>query len=355
MTVPVDTETVFETKARDLDGEGVTVIVTLYNYQAFIRNALDSVFRQKHSNIELVVVDDGSQDNSKAAAKEWLEENGARFSQARLLSHIKNHGLAQARNTAFFAATNEFVFVLDADNEIHPEAIAKLLAACISSGAETAYSLLENFGNELGIRAGNGFWNPALFTTGNYIDAMALIRKSAWLAAGGYSYFEIPGWEDYDLWCKFVEHGFRGTFVPELLCRYRVHTSSMLHVTTNRKLGQLVPEMMKRHSWLRLNERGEPRKELNPARIAHTKIAVGNMSRPFYYRPASTDVAVLKQIFVERAYDLRSHRRFQELAVFAEMQQKKGAASVDRRCWSKHRCVCAFLFGWVSRWTGICN
>jgi glycosyltransferase involved in cell wall biosynthesis len=131
MTVPVDTETVFETKARDLDGEGVTVIVTLYNYQAFIRNALDSVVRQNHPNIELVVVDDGSQDNSRATAREWLEENGTRFSQARLLSHTKNSGLAQARNTAFLAATNEFVFVLDADNEIYPDAIAKLLAACM--------------------------------------------------------------------------------------------------------------------------------------------------------------------------------------------------------------------------------
>src|SRR5262245_3459619 len=101
MTTQVKTEIVFETEARDVEGIGVTVIVTLYNYEAYIKNALDSVLRQSHSNIELIVVDDASQDTSQVTARTWFEQNAARFSQARLLSHLKNCGLAQARNTAF--------------------------------------------------------------------------------------------------------------------------------------------------------------------------------------------------------------------------------------------------------------
>src|SRR5262249_37867455 len=243
----------FETKKQDAKGVGVTVTVTLYNYERYIKIALDSVFNQSHSNIELIIVDDASTDSSQALARSWLEQNGARFSQAKLLLHLNNYGLAQARNTAFVNATNEYVFVLDADNEIYPEAIAKLLSACISERAEVAYSLIEKFGEVAG--KGGDVWDPSRLAKYNYIDAMALIRKSAWLKAGGYTPFKIPGWEDYDLWCKFVELGFRGVFVREFLCRYRVHKRSMLQTTTNPNVYQIKLEMKMRHPWLRLGKR----------------------------------------------------------------------------------------------------
>ena len=260
MTIPSRATIAFETKKQDAEGVGVTVIITLYNYEQYIKYALDSVLKQSHPNIELVVVDDRSKDASLAAAKTWLEQNGERFSQARLLAHLSNYGLAQARNTAFENATNEYVFVLDADNEIYPDAISKLLAACISEKAEAAYSRLEKFGDATGI--GGDVWNPSRLARGNYIDAMALIKKSAWREAGGYAPFKISGWEDYDLWCRFVELGFRGVFVPELLCRYRVHKSSMLQTSTNLNLDQLRPELMKRHPWLRLDEPPSIREKL---------------------------------------------------------------------------------------------
>jgi FkbM family methyltransferase len=332
MTVVVEPKIVFETVPRILDGVGVSVIITLYNYDSYITDALDSVYSQSYQNIELIVVDDASKDKSQDVARKWLEENGARFSQARLLSHIENCGLAQARNTAFAHARNEFIFVLDADNEIYPDAIVKLLSVCTSARAEAAYSQLENFGAASGYGR-SGFWNPAYLALGNYIDAMALIKKSAWLAVGGYSYFTISGWEDYDLWCKFVEHGFKGVFVPELLCRYRVHGSSMLNQATNRNLELLRAEMVKRHPWLRLpssSERARPdpqraaNKQNERSAYAFTNIAIGNTSRKFHYRSATTDVKIIKQIFLEKNYDLRTLRNFRELALFAQNQESKG-------------------------------
>ena len=332
MTDPVKTEVVFEAGARRDSGIGVTVIVTLYNYEVYIKGALDSVLRQSHSNLELIVVDDASKDASQATARIWLEQNASRFSRTILLSHLQNYGLPAARNTAFANATNDFVFVLDADNELYPAAIEKLLAACMSTGAEVAYSKLEKFGEESGPGAG-GFWNPARFAKGNYIDAMALIRKSAWAAAGGYSQFNISGWEDYDLWCKFVELGFRGVFVPELLCRYRVHRVSLSRQTTNPNIDLIEAEMVERHPWLRFDRSSEHHQ--GPAAdgseqnrtgkdYVSTKIAIGNASRPFYFRSNPVDAEVLRQIFINKHYDLRSHRRFPQLAAFAEIQQAKG-------------------------------
>ena len=246
-----EADLVFETPRQALKGTGVTVIVTLYNYETYIKNALDSVFQQSHPNIELIVVDDASRDGSLAVARRWLEQNGARFGRAILLSHFKNGGVGRARNAAFTNATNEYVFVLDADNEIYPEAITRILSACISADAEAAYSLIEKFGEGTGTMG--GVWNPSAFVRGNYIDAMALVRKSAWAAVGGYDELsKIQGCEDYDLWCKFVELGFRGEFVPEILCRYRVHRSSMLHTVTYRNMDQVILELQKRHPWVRL-------------------------------------------------------------------------------------------------------
>ena len=261
MVIQKQTRVVFETERKDAEGIGVTVIVTLYNYEQYIKNALDSVLKQGHSNIELIIVDDASTDNSKNAARTWLEKNGARFSHARLLSHVANSGISQARNTAFENAANDYVFVLDADNEIYPAAIAKLLEACISANAEAAYSRIEVFGAEKGILG--AVWKPSRFAKGNYIDAMALIRKSAWREAGGYTLFKIQGWEDYDLWCKFVELGFRGEFVPELLCRYRVHKSSMLRTTTNPNLDRVRAEMKVLHPWLKIDEPPSMRDKLS--------------------------------------------------------------------------------------------
>jgi len=214
--VSVHNRVVYSAKQKSKSGVGVSVIVTLYNYEQYIENALQSVLRQTHPNLELIVIDHVSTDGSVSVAVKWLRENSARFSRARLISHAKNSGLAQARNTAFESAANDYVFVLDADDEIYPTAISKLLAACLSANAQAAYSQIEIFGAARGIIGGP--WNPSGFEKGNYVAATALIKKKAWCDVGGYTQpSEIQGLEDYDLSCKFVEHDFRGEFVPEVM------------------------------------------------------------------------------------------------------------------------------------------
>jgi glycosyltransferase involved in cell wall biosynthesis len=247
----IETTIAYQSSPSERAGTGVSVIVTLYDYADSVLNALESVHAQTHENLELIVVDDGSRDASRAVTEQWMKSKGTRFSRAALVAHRENYGLAQARNTAFEKASNEFVFVLDADNEIYPSAITSLLSACQNAQAQGAYSQIERFGDETGPGAAD-VWNPARLSYGNYIDAMALVRKSSWRAAGGYQVFDIPGWEDYDLWCRFVELGFKMVFVPQLLCRYRVHTRSMLRRQTNPNLKHLIAEMLFRHPWLEL-------------------------------------------------------------------------------------------------------
>ncbi|MCJ2087481.1 glycosyltransferase [Methylobacterium sp. E-005] len=231
--------------------ELVSVAVTLYNYEAHIAGALSTVVSQTHRAVDLVIVDDCSTDRSLDEALIWIEQNGQRLTRVRLFRNQENYGLSASRNVAFAEAIGDFVMVLDADNELMPTAIEKLLSACQASGADAAYSIIENFDAEKSL--GYAFlWNPERLSGGNYIDAMALIRKKAWSAAGGYFQFEIDGWEDYDLWCSFTERDLRAAFVPEILCRYRVHKSSMLRATTNVNHKELSAQIMLRHPWIRL-------------------------------------------------------------------------------------------------------
>jgi glycosyltransferase involved in cell wall biosynthesis len=251
VTFPIAMRTVLESSSAPRNGVGVSVIVTLYNYAAYIERALNSVFGQTHSNLELIVVNDCSRDHSESKTRAWMEGHAHRFTSVKLLSNVANYGLSVSRNVAFEKATNDFVFVLDADNEIYPRAVERLLSACLNAKADAAYSQLEFFGDQSDI--GYAYcWDPERLAHGNYIDAMALIRKDAWAAVGGYAVQDY-GWEDYDLWCKFVEAKFFAVFVPQILCRYRVHRASMLRTETNLNYTEVIAQMVLKHPWLKVD------------------------------------------------------------------------------------------------------
>jgi glycosyltransferase involved in cell wall biosynthesis len=229
----------------------VSVVIPLYNYQKCISGCIESAVNQTHTNIEIIVVDDFSTDQSAQQAIQCLQEQTDRIAAARVVSHRRNEGLAASRNTGFALATSDLVFALDADNEIYPRAIERLVEAIQSSQAHAAYSQLEFFDEAQGLGLAD-IWNPERFISGNYVDAMALVRKTAWATVGGYTKMEVMGWEDYDFWCKFVENNLFGVFVPEVLCRYRVHKTSMLRSESNPRIEKLQDEMTRRHRWLKL-------------------------------------------------------------------------------------------------------
>lgn len=229
----------------------VSVIITCYCYGRECLEALDSLRAQTEPRFDVVVLDDCSLDDSAALIQGWMAQHKAevRFRTLKLLRHKSNQGLAQARNTAVARVTTPYVFILDADNLLHPRCLKSLREALENSGAQMAYSLIECFGEEQTLMD-NELWQAEKFAFGNYIDAMAMIRLSALQAVGGYRRMPVAGWEDYDLWCAFVDRGFVGCYVPQILCRYRVHGRSMLRNLTNPHVfdrARLLRADMERH------------------------------------------------------------------------------------------------------------
>jgi glycosyltransferase involved in cell wall biosynthesis len=230
----------------------VTAAVSLYNYERFVLECLDSLINQTEKDLEIVIVDDASTDRGLETVATWLDAHEPEIFAYQLLRHPENMGLPVARNTGFAKASADLVFAMDADNTIYPRAIARCREAVENSGCDGAYTQLELFGARSGIGLAD-FWSRERFQTKNYVDAMALIKKSAWQKVGGYTQLSVSGWEDYDFWCKFIEHGLRCTFVPEVLGRYRVHDASMSATVTIPKGDALVVDMSIRHPWLNLH------------------------------------------------------------------------------------------------------
>ena len=225
-------ESCYETPTWRGGARQVSVIVPLYNHADDVLDALESIARSDHPSWEAVVVDDGSTDGGGEVVTEFVS---MRQTQPwRLVRHPVNRGLPHARNTGVEYAMGELLMMLDADNALRVTALSKLTAALAADrGASFAYGIIERYsaaGPE-GLLSALP-WNPQRLRQGNYIDALAMIRRDAFQALTGYSAdTRLHGWEDYDFWVRLAESGRHAAFVPEMIARYRVSPSSMLSLT----------------------------------------------------------------------------------------------------------------------------
>lgn len=223
----------------------ISVIVTLYNYSEYIYECLDSVCRSDISdlsgNIELLVVDDCSNDRSASIVKEYLSDSSTPIC---LIKKCFNTGLADARNVGLKIARSRYVFVLDADNWIDPNCLNILYNTINSSDYAAVYGRIRKVDNqskkEVGLLSGYE-WNVHKLIKEPYIDAMAMFDKDIVLTVGGYSTELIEygwfGWEDYDLWLKLAQRNYLCKLVPTTLSSYRVHSSSMINTTNKYALN----------------------------------------------------------------------------------------------------------------------
>lgn len=222
-----------EELGASLEQPRVSVVLTVYNHAELVGEAIRSVAFSDLDGVEVVAVDDASGDDSAAAIRRASEE--VPWLNVKLVQASINSGLpAAARNLALEHTRADLVFILDADNTVLPQGLTKLTAALEEDPeAAFAYGIIEKFdaGGPVGLHSWLD-WDPERLRHGNYIDAMALIRRSALDAVGGYpTQRTLAGWEDFALWLAIAEAGMRGVRVPDFIGRYRVSQHSMLSIT----------------------------------------------------------------------------------------------------------------------------
>ncbi|MBI5535071.1 MAG: glycosyltransferase family 2 protein [Deltaproteobacteria bacterium] len=195
----------------------VSIIIPCFNYARYLGAAIETARAQTHRNVEVIVVDDGSSDDSRQVAQKY---------PVKLLVQ-ENAGVARARNHGAAEARGELFVFLDADDELEPVYVERCLCALEGAGARAAYAYtqMRYFGDRDGVHESGPFSRKRILR-GNLVNASALVKRSAFEHAGGFSKAWRVGWEDCELWVRMYSLGYEGVFVPEPLIRYRQHGKS---------------------------------------------------------------------------------------------------------------------------------
>ncbi len=210
----------------------VSVICLSFNHARFVREALDSVIGQSWSPIDLIIVDDGSSDNSAAAIEDWLKTHpGVRF-----LSLKTNHGNCRAFNMALREARGKYVIDLSADDVLVRDRVARgvdLFEKRPEVGVQFSDAeLIDESGSRQGFHS-DRFPHRTVPQGWVFRDVLAryfinsptmMMRKSLLDELGGYD--ESLAYEDFDFWVRSARLT-QYAYLPEALVRRRVVRASM--------------------------------------------------------------------------------------------------------------------------------
>jgi glycosyltransferase involved in cell wall biosynthesis len=218
----------------------VSVIIPCYNYGRFVGDAVESVLAQTLSPHEVIVVDDGSTDETARVL--------ARFGERIRVVYQKNQGVATARNAGVAHATGDLFAFLDADDVWLP---AKLEKQVRRFAGEPDLGLVhcgvlevDAAGKPLRLLLdGMEGWvaEELLLFRRNVIlggGSAMVVSRAAFNATGGFD-DRLPPTEDWDLWYRLARRH-RVGFVPEVLVQYRCHGSNHSQNLKKRERGVLL-------------------------------------------------------------------------------------------------------------------
>lgn len=201
-----------------------SVVVPAYNAASTLRETLEAVLVQTCEDWELIVVDDGSTDETLPIAEEYA----ARDARVRVLSQ-ENKGSAGAYNSGVAAATGDFVTICSADDLLMPRHLSEMSAfaeACpdYEIYSSNGYFLYEDRSQEL-VYDGEDWAHERSLSLASVIDACffsvgATYRRDLFRLTGGYR-SEIYG-EDYDFWLRAMARGARHRYTPSASAVHRL-------------------------------------------------------------------------------------------------------------------------------------
>jgi glycosyltransferase involved in cell wall biosynthesis len=195
----------------------VSIVIANYNYGRFLGEAIQSALDQTYPAVEIILVDDGSTDDSLDVAARYPIQVFPRT----------NGGVSAARNFGVSQSKGEYILFLDSDDKYEPRTVEALLTALRGAPPHVAYAYCQMrfFGNEDSVWPSRPFSRKAMLK-GPFVNICSLVRRSALVAVGGFDPTWEPTHEDAELWMRMLYHGFHGLLVPEPLHLYRCHGPS---------------------------------------------------------------------------------------------------------------------------------
>ena len=208
----------------------ISVIIPAYNQADYLAAAVQSALEQTYSNLEVIVVDDGSTDETPKIAQSFTDP------RVRYI-HQENRGLSGARNTGIRNARGDFLTYLDSDDLFLPNKLSTL-AQVFESSPEIGFAAGQAIPiDETDHQLGNIFdtplpKDPSRLLLGNPLHVGSVLLRRKWQEEVGYFDESLRSYEDWDMWLRFGLAGCKMAWVNEPVSLYRFHTAQMTRIGT---------------------------------------------------------------------------------------------------------------------------
>jgi len=188
----------------------ISIIIPLYNRAEKFIKTLESIARQTYSDYEVIIVNDGSNDQPDLVFAKYFEK--LKTNNNYLFLNQKNQGAPAARNRGFRESKGDYLFFCDADAVLEPRALETMLEY-LNNHTEASYAY------------SSFYWGKKLFKLEEFsieklkqmpcIHSMSLIRRRDFPTALWDE--KIKKFQDWDLWLTMLEEGHIGVYIPEVL------------------------------------------------------------------------------------------------------------------------------------------
>lgn len=226
-------------KTKNSDLPLVTLIAVCYNHEKFLVETLDSINLQTYPNIELIIIDDCSQDRSVDIINEWINKN--RRNSCNFIAHKENVGLNATLNEALSYTTGKYYQSISCDDIMLPHKIKKQVKALENANNEYALSFADavyidenseqsseyttlqtrklSLKNLLSGEVRDELIDGSFFTAPTVLIKTDIVKD-----IGGYD--ESIAFEDWDLWLRLSKN-YKFLFLNDVVVKYRQHSNSM--------------------------------------------------------------------------------------------------------------------------------
>ena len=217
----------------------VSVIIPCFNSGLTINQTVDSVREQTYPNIEIIIIDDGSDDPVTLEILKNIADV--------MLIQQPNSGLPAARNRGCEAASGDFILPLDSDDWLETDAVYELVSVLEKTPhASFSFSNIYLEGDRRGVLKKQYNYFEQLFL--NQIPYSILMPKELWSKVGGYDPTMQNGYEDWEFNIRLGSEGHFGVVAKKPLFHYRVRSTGMLLSKSNKMHTKLWSEIQEKHN-----------------------------------------------------------------------------------------------------------
>jgi glycosyltransferase involved in cell wall biosynthesis len=212
--------------------EKVSVIIPTYNRSKLLERAIQSVLSQNHKNLELLIVDDGSTDDTAKICKNYVNKD----ERIKYFYQNNSGGPATPRNVGIEKSTGSFIAFLDSDDEWLPNKLERQLflfkktnfknLGFVGCNVNIIESLDKNINKEFKIKYNGNIFKKLL--DGNFILSCTnvLIKKDVLLNVGKFD-TDLKYLDDFDMWLRISKAGYMFDFVEYSLFNYYIHNTNI--------------------------------------------------------------------------------------------------------------------------------